>query len=99
MAKRYHNGNGNGNGNGMKSRDLYSGKTSRREIESRDAGMISEDKSAIANLPQNVIMKAYPECAYDSYNLNDNIHGIDVQVRDDVMGGKRKSGQPYPSKY
>jgi len=97
MAKRYHNGNGNGNG--MKSRDLYSGKTSRREIESRDAGMISEDKSAIANLPQNVIMKAYPECAYDSYNLNDNIHGIDVQVRDDVMGGKRKSGQPYPEKY
>lgn len=95
MAKRYHNGNGNG----MKSRDLYSGKTSRREIESRDAGMISEDKSAIANLPQNVIMKAYPECAYDSYNLNDNIHGIDVQVRDDVMGGKRKSGQPYPEKY
>jgi len=97
MAKRYHNGNGNGNG--MKSRDLYSGKTSRREIESRDAGMISEDKSAIANLPQNVIMKAYPECSYDSYNLNDNIHGIDVQVRDDVMGGKRKSGQPYPEKY
>ena len=96
MAKRYHNGNGNGNG--MKSRDLYSGKTSRREIESRDAGMISEDKSAIANLPQNVIMKAYPECAYDSYNLNDNIHGIDVQVRDDVMGGNRKKSQ-YPEKY
>jgi|688.fasta_scaffold47500_2 hypothetical protein len=98
MAKRYHNGNGNGM-KSMESRDLYSGKTSRREMESRDAGMISEDKSAIANLPQNVIMKAYPACAYDSYNLNDDIKGIDVQVRDDVMGGKRKSGMPYPEKY
>ncbi len=95
MAKRYHNGNGNG----MKSRDLYSGKTSRREIESGDASMIHEDRSAIANLPQNVIMKAYPACAYDSYNLNDDIKGIDVQVRDDVMGGKRKSSMPYPEKY
>ena len=98
MAKRYHNGNGNGM-KSMESRDLYSGKTSRREMESRDAGMISEDKSAIANLPQNVIMKAYPASAYDTYNLNDDIKGIDVQVRDDVMGGKRKSGQPYPEKY
>jgi hypothetical protein len=44
-------------------------------------------------------MKAYPACAYDSYNLNDDIKGIDVQVRDDVMGGKRKSGMPYPEKY
>jgi hypothetical protein len=31
--------------------------------------------------------------------LNDDIKGIDVQVRDDVMGGKRKSGMPYPEKY
>lgn len=96
MAKRYHNGNGM---KSMESRDLYSGKTSRREIESGDASMIHEDRSAIANLPQNVIMKAYPACAYDSYNLNDDIKGIDVQVRDDVMGGKRKSGEKYPSKY
>jgi hypothetical protein len=96
MAKRYHNGNGM---KSMESRDLYSGKTSRREMESRDAGMISEDRSAIANLPQNVVMKAYPACAYDSYNLNDNINGIDVQIRDDVHGGKRKSGMPYPEKY
>ena len=96
MAKRYHNGNGM---KSMESRDLYSGKTSRREIESGDASMIHEDRSAIANLPQNVIMKAYPACAYDSYNLNDDIKGIDTQMRDDVMGGKRKSGQPYPSKY
>lgn len=96
MAKRYHNGNGM---KSMESRDLYSGKSSRREMESRDAGMISEDKSAIANLPQNVVMKAYPACPYDSYNLNDNIKGIDTQIRDDVMGGKRKSGMPYPEKY
>ena len=87
MAKKYYNND-----------DLYSNQSSRNKMESSDAGMISEDRSAFANLPQQVIMKEYPKCSYDSYELNDNIKGIDTQIRGDVMGGKRKKGS-FPSQY
>lgn len=81
------------------SRDFYAGRQSAREMEDMDRGMISEDRNAIANLPQNVVMKMYPRVDYDNYNLNDDIRGIDVQMRDDNRKEKRKSGMSYPEKY
>lgn len=79
--------------------EFYAGMDARRRQEMQDAGMISEDRSAVANLPQNVVMKEYPPVDYDSYNLNDDIRGVDVQMRDDLRGAKKKSGQAYPEKY
>lgn len=83
----------------MKNNDYYAGMDSRRYTEMRDAGMISEDHNAVANLPQEVMMKEYPKTDYFSYNLNDDIRGIDTQINDDVRKEKRKAGMPYPSKY
>lgn len=61
--------------------------------------LIHEDHNAPSNLPQEVIMKYYPRTEYDRYNLNDDIRGIDVQMRDDMRKEKRKSGMAYPDKY
>lgn len=77
MPKRYHNG-------------MYEGMASRRHQEHEDAGMIHEDHSAVANLPQQVIMKPFGK----SYNdldgrLDDGISGIDRQIGMDH--GKMKS--------
>ncbi len=76
----------------------YAGVDSRRRMENRDFNMISEDHSSFANLPQQVIYKEYPKTEYFSYDLNDNINGIDNQMNDDVRGSKKKSGK-YPEKY
>jgi len=64
---------------------------------SRDSGMISKDSSSHANMPQEVVYKAWPKArGYSSYELNDTIKGIDSQVRDDEAGAKReKSGTKY----
>jgi hypothetical protein len=67
MAKRYNSGN-------------YEGMQSRRTQEMQDAGMIREDHSAIANMPQNVIMRPYPtDRDYTPEGLDDTISGIDRQ--------------------
>jgi hypothetical protein len=48
-------------------------------------GMISEDHSAVANLPQSVIQKTYPKCKYmDQYELDDTMRGIDSQIDDSI---------------
>src|SRR5215831_17815839 len=45
------------------------------------AGMIREDMRAIANLPQEVMIKPYPRTGpYLPEGLNDNIEGIDHQM-------------------
>ncbi len=56
----------------------------------KDSGMISEDHSSFANLPQNVMMKEYPRFMYglDPY-LNDTSSGIDDQIYDDMHQMKR----------
>ena len=71
----------------------------RKRMEMEGAAMIKEDRNAIANLPQEVMFKAYPQEAYSYYNLNDDIKGVDTQVRDDVNKERRKSGMSYPEKY
>ena len=71
----------------------------RRRTEMEDSGMIREDRSSIANLPQDVKYTAYPKTDYFMYDLDDTIRGIDVQIDDDVRGERRKSGERYPEKY
>ena len=57
-------------------------------------GMISEDKSAVANLPQYVVQKEYSKELYqDKYELDDTIEGVDENIRE----GVRKL-EEYPSK-
>ena len=64
-----------------------------------DGGMISEDRSAVANLPQGVVMKNYPKNAYMTYSeLNDTIRVIDNQTRDDATGKGIKKGS-LPEKW
>ena len=59
----------------------YAGESMRRHQEMEDAGMIHEDRSAIANLPQNVMMKPYPsQMSYTPENLDDTIKGVDHQI-------------------
>lgn len=44
--------------------------------------MIHEDHSAVANLPQQPVMKPYPKAPYgNSYYLDDTITGIDDTLR------------------
>lgn len=56
----------------------------RRHQEMRDAGMIREDHSATANLPQDVKYHAWPaNDDYPRYGLDDTIRGIDKQENED----------------
>lgn len=64
---------------------------SERALEKKDAGMIGNDHSKFANLPTEVMFKAYPECpAYMDMEMQDNIRGIDKQLSSD--NSKRRSG-------
>lgn len=83
-AKRHHDG-------------MYAGHSARRHQEMQDAGMIREDHSAIANLPQEVMMKPYPKDRdYLPEGLDDTIRGVDKQM--DADNAKRK-GEMKPHKY
>ena len=56
-----------------------------RGMDSGFMGMIGEDHSAPANLPQGVVHKYYKECEYmDRYELDDSIRGIDEAINDSV---------------
>jgi len=76
MAKRYYDGD-------------YAGQDARRAQEEADFGMIS-GKGEFANMPQNVVFKAYPKPAeYMPENINDGLSGVDSQIKMDV--GKRNA--------
>ena len=80
----------------MRGRELYAGMEPRRRQEMEDAGMIHEDHSAIANLPQNVMIKKYPESGpYMPEGLDDTIAGVDRQM--DYDDEKRREHM-YPKK-
>ena len=79
MARRFHAGP-----------EYYAGEDPRRRMEASDASMISEDRSAIANLPQEVKYTSWPNPAdYPSYGLDDTIRGIDMQRGEDYRGMQR----------
>lgn len=61
--------------------DMYSGMHDRRRREMEDAGMIHEDHHAIANMPQEVMIKPYPSSySYLPEDLDDTISGVDRQI-------------------
>jgi len=76
--------------------EYYAGAEPRRRQEMEDAGMIHEDHRAIANLPQNVMIKPYPMTGpYNPEILDDTIAGIDRQM--DYDDHKREDNF-YPKK-
>ena len=75
----------------------YAGAEPRRRQELEDAGMIHEDHSAIANLPQEVMFKMYPKAGYAMpEDIDDRLSGIDRQM--DKDDSKRKQHE-MPHKY
>lgn len=69
----------------------------RRKTEYRDGEMLNEDRSAIANMPQNIMMKQYPMPVYGMpENLDDGIRGVDNQITADSQAIRRNL---YPKKY
>ena len=60
-------------------------RSSKEKMHSGYMGMLSEDHSAPANLPQQVVHKYYPKCDYvDGYYLDDTIKGIDKNIDDSI---------------
>ena len=75
----------------------YAGYDVRREQEYRDGEMIAEDHTAIANLPQQVIMREYPRTPYMTFELNDSITGVDELMRKNSK--QQKHGRTPAEKY
>jgi hypothetical protein len=89
MAKRYHQSKTDRRHESMSMREYYAGMDPRRRQELEDAGMIHENHSAIANLPQEVMIKPYPKSgSYIPENLDDTIKGVDRQI--DYDDNKRR---------
>lgn len=83
---------------GMRMGDDYSsGLKNRERMEASDYSMISEDHSAIANLPQQPIYKEWPKVNYHGdFEMEDNIGGIDRQIDSDSAGmRKHRSTKKY----
>lgn len=80
----------------FKHRDYYAGMDSRRRMEMEDAGMIHEDHRAIANLPQEVMIKPYPLTGpYNPEGIDDTIRGVDHQMDYD---DSQRARNFYPKK-
>ena len=73
------------NGYGFNGDYSYSEENGRRTAAMEDGGMIREDRTKIANLPQNVMFNRYPTNSfYLPEQLEDSIYGIDEQINVDV---------------
>lgn len=71
--------------------DAYAGYDDRRRQELEDSMMIKEDRSKIANLPQEVMIKEYPQSPYYAQpKLNDTVRGVDRQLSDDAYSKSLK---------
>jgi hypothetical protein len=103
MAKRYHHEKKDG----MHHKDkmmmhneregYYEGPSSRLHQESVDGSMIREDRAAVANLPQGVMIKPYPmNRGYMPDGLDDTIRGIDSQID---MDDRKREEDFSPHKY
>jgi len=80
-----------------KARSDMNGLEGRERMDKASFEMISEDHSAIANLPQQAIYKPWPKAEYYAdFDLNNNIRGIDDQIGADGRGMKKhKSTKKY----
>lgn len=75
--------------------EYASNSSMRRKEAMREAGMINEDHSAIANMPQEVMMKPYPRTGpYIPEMLDDTIRGVDEQMDADDRG-RAKHFKPH----
>ncbi len=104
MAKRHHSSHHKGGHHSRMEGHIYShpheghyeGMESRRTQEMQDAGMIRENPSAIANLPQEVMIKPYPKNGpMMPESLDDTILGVDHQI--DYDDSQRRKNF-YPKK-
>jgi len=78
MAKRHYEGG----------RSMH--EANERKMEHKSGAMLSEDHSAIANMPQEVKYHAWAsERPYMDSHLDDTISGIDHQQREDMSVAKR----------
>jgi len=76
--------------------EFYAGSGARRRQEMEDAGYIHEDHNAVANLPQEVIMRSYPKTGpYMPEGLEDSIRGVDHQMHYD---DEQRKAHFYPKK-
>lgn len=58
---------------------------------SKKGGMLSENHGAVANMPQEVIYKAYPKGMEDfDAQIDDTIAGIDAQMSKDYSQARRR---------
>lgn len=81
-AKRHYSEKGKGEYAGMEG--------GRRTQEMQDGGMIREDRSAISNLPQDVMIKPYAKVyGYMPEDLDDTIAGVDRQKEADAAGVRK----------
>lgn len=72
-------------------------KYSKKGMDSGYMGMISEDHSAVANMPQNVVQKEYSKTGFTSrYELDDTITGVDENIKDGV---RKMDAHPSKSMY
>ncbi len=77
MAKKYYEGKKD-----RKDESMGMSRYDKDKMDSSYYGMISEDRSAPANLPQQVVHKFYPKCQYfNSHELDDTINKIDETRR------------------
>ncbi len=76
--------------------DYASGWAARRRMEAQNGGMIMENPRAVANLPQEVMIKPYEKVdKYLPEDLEDSIAGVDAQM--DYDNSQRKAHY-YPKK-
>jgi hypothetical protein len=88
MAKRHHHMEHEARHDKKYNEGGYEGHQNRRHQEMKDSGMIQENHEAIANLPQEVMIKAWPYSgSYLPEGLDDTIKGINRQEAMD--DGKR----------
>lgn len=85
MVKKYHQTRRDREDESRGMERYWERKEHKDGMDSRYYGMLSEDHSAPANLPQHVIQETYPKCDYmKDYELDDTIRGID-DTRDDEI--------------
>ena len=75
---------------------MYAVSMGRRKQEMMDAGMIHEDHSKIANLPQEVRMESYPKNGpWTPEDIDDTQRGVDRQIDYD---NRQKMAHFFPKK-
>jgi hypothetical protein len=82
MAKRYYGS--------------YEGMSDSKRMQSQDGSMLNDDRSAVANMPQDVKYHGWPSSdIYTPENLDDTIRGINAQKN---LDGNKMKARLVPKK-